>query len=65
MTALQIKAIQRLPKRYIADGTDVQPTGNGWVVAVNGRLGLPLISFHKTSRRWARIRFVEGKSVIK
>lgn len=60
MTRLQIIAISKLPHRYICDGTDVVSVGNGWIVACNGRRGLPVISFHDKRRTWKRIRWTPG-----
>ena len=57
MTRLEIIAIQRLPRRYIADGTQVAPCGNGWVMACNGQVPLPPISFHDKRRKWRVIKW--------
>ena len=57
VTKLEIKAIQRLPKRYVRDGTQVcvcRGAKGDWPVAIHQ--DLPPIQFIGTPRKWHRLK---------
>lgn len=49
-----IRAIKHLPEAYEADGTEFAEYG-GFIFAVNGKAGLPIIRYLPNSKTWEEL----------